>query len=501
MKKESPQPKSFIVKLLYKIDLPNWLLILLAVVLILRIPSFFEPYSYGDEMIYLTLGNAIRRGITIYKDIYDNKPPLIYLMAGVAGSLFWFKVILAFWNLVTIALFWHFAQALFPGKDRLHKYATTIFAILTTIPLLEGNIVNAELFMIGPIIAAFLILIKKKLTAKNLVFSGILFSIAALFKIPAAFDLPTIIVFWLITQGLNKENIKNVFKNTLFLAVGFIIPFILVSIWLYTRGALKDFIQAALMQNVGYLSSWRPTATKVPFLVKNAPLLIRAGIVALGSAILLIFRKKLSKQFIFITLWSLFTLFAVTLSERPYPHYLIQTVAPLSLLFGMLFTEKSLEQSFVIIPLTLTFLVPVYYKFWYYSSTPYYLRFVRFATGMISKDKYLTEYGSNVPRNYQIAEFLTQSTLPSDKVFITGDSSVIYALSQRFPPGKYVADYHINDFSSKEEEAKIIIKEKPKFIIVLPEANSFPQIMSFLKQSYIQVSEIEGAQIWLLTSH
>ena len=100
-------------KFLNKLHLPHWLTILLAVVLVLRIPSFFEPFSYGDEMIYLALGEAIRRGIPLYKGIHDNKPPLLYILAAVAGNVFWFRVILTAWNLVTIVLFWHLMGVLF----------------------------------------------------------------------------------------------------------------------------------------------------------------------------------------------------------------------------------------------------------------------------------------------------------------------------------------------------------------------------------------------------
>jgi len=100
-------------KLLDKLHTPKWLFWLLVVVLILRIPSFFEPYSYGDEMIYLTLGEAVRRGIPLYKAIHDNKPPLLYPTAAVAGNLFWFKAILAFWHAVCVYLFWKLSEVFF----------------------------------------------------------------------------------------------------------------------------------------------------------------------------------------------------------------------------------------------------------------------------------------------------------------------------------------------------------------------------------------------------
>lgn len=200
---------------LHELDIPNWLLIFLAVLLILRIPTLFEPYSYGDEMIYLTLGEGIKQGKVLYRDIHDNKPPLLYILAAISGSVFWFRALLAFWNIVTVILFWKLIKALFPKNRKISDVATVIFGILTTIPLWEGHVANSEMFMIGTTIAGFLVLLTKKLNFKNLLFAGFLFSLSSLFKIPAAFEVPTIIIYWLITEERKKGWFKKIFKNSL----------------------------------------------------------------------------------------------------------------------------------------------------------------------------------------------------------------------------------------------------------------------------------------------
>ena len=479
---------------------PKWLFALLLVVLVLRIPSFFEPYSYGDEMIYLTLGEGIRQGVPLYSGIHDNKPPLLYILAAIAGSLFWFKAILAIWHLATVFLFWKLSEALFPKKLKLQKVATVIFAILTTIPLLEGNIVNAELFMIGPIIGAFLILITRKLNFKNLFSAGILFSVATLFKVPASFDVPAIVFLWLATSKLNKKNVRQIAVNTFYLAVGFLTPIAATLAWYALRGALNEYATAAFLQNVGYLSTWRPGDVAKPFLERNGPLILRAAIVGVGLAVLYWKKRVLSKQFIFLTAWLLFSLFAVTLSERPYPHYLIQSVAPISLLLAILFTKKSSEQSLVIIPLLVAFFTPVYFKFWYYPTTPYYTRFIKFASRQISKDEYLASFGGNVLRNYKIADYITRLTRKEEKVFVWGDSPPVYALSRRLPPGKFVADYHMLDYSSPEETIATLKSDMPTFIVVLPNAPDFPELNFFLRSNYGQTEVIEKAVIWRLLS-
>jgi hypothetical protein len=249
---------------------------------------------------------------------------------------------------------------------------------------------------------------------------------------------------------------------------------------------------------VGYLSSWRPDDVQRSFLDKNMPLLIRASFVFVGHIILFLRRKKLSKQFIFISSWLLLSLFAVTLSERPYPHYLIQSIPAVSLLLGMFFSLKNFEQVLVIIPLTLFVFVPYYFNFWRYPTVPYYQNFIKFATGKINKETYLSTFGSHVPRNYKIADFLVSSTKKSEKVFIWGDGSSIYAISRRLPPGKYVADYHIRDFSSPEETINNLRVDMPSFIIVLPETEYFAELNSFINTNYVLVETIEDAEIWKL---
>ncbi|KKP47601.1 MAG: hypothetical protein UR39_C0003G0006 [Candidatus Woesebacteria bacterium GW2011_GWA1_33_30] len=447
-------------------------------------------------MIYLALGEGVRQGIPLYSGLHDNKPPLLYLTAAIAGNLFWFKVILSFWSLITVYGFWKLVNFLFPNKNTLHKVSTVIFGLLITLPLLEGNTVNAELFMIGPIIFAFWIILSKVNNFKNLFLAGVLFSVASLFKIPAAFDILGIVIFWLIFT--KKDGIENFVIKSFYLFLGLIIPIGLTFIWYYFAGSFKEYLIAAYLQNFGYVSSWQRSGVKATFLVKNGPLLIRAGIMFIGFLSLWLSRKKLSKNFIFVTAWLLATLFAVTLSERPYPHYLVQAVAPISILLGILITNKTIEQSLTVIPLALAFFVPFYYKFWYYPTSTYFQRFINFSLGKIDKQTYFNGFSPNLNTNYKLADFLQKSVQKSEKIFVWGnDSAAIYSLSKRLPPFKYVADYHINDFASKEEIIKTLEKEKPKFIVITSNSFQFPELNRFLNQKYYIISEIDSSQIWL----
>jgi len=461
--------------MLNKLHLPNWLVGILALVLILRIPSFFEPYYYGDEMIYLTLGQGIRQGVALYSGIYDNKPPLLYLAATVAGNLFWFKAILTFWSMAAIIAFWKLTKS---------KIASFIFALLITLPLLEGNTVNAEPFLIGLNILAFFFLLTQKLSVRNLILAGSFFGLATLFKVPAAFDIPAIILYWLITQGL--KNWRKIVKNTLYLTIGFLIPIFFTFGWFLIGGSLIDYVKAAFLQNIGYVSSWE---IKIPFIA-------RVGATAVFVSLLALVRRKISKEFLFACLWLTFSLFAVTLSQRPYPHYLIQSAAPIAILLAMLFIKKNKEQVLVIIPLTIALFIPVYYKFYHYDTFAYYQRFINFAVGKIDKDSYFASFSPDVKRNYEIADFLTKSSFPAERVFVWDtDSPTIYALARRLPPVKFVADYHVNDYFSRAGLAEELNNNTPGFIILTSD-HPFPEIMDLIHKEYILIAQIENADIY-----
>jgi len=76
------------------------------------------------------------------------------------------------------------------------------------------------------------------------------------------------------------------------------------------------------------------------------------------------------------------------------------------------------------------------------------------------------------------------------------DSATVYALSRRLPPIKYVVDYHINDYSNKNEAAKQIETNLPKFIILTAQY-PYPELGGLVKEKYILIQQIEDASIYV----
>ena len=104
------------------------LLILLLLLIVLRLPNFLEPYWYGDEAIYLTIGTAMKQGALLYKDIIDHKTPLIYYLAMVPSQVH-FRLLLTFWMIASTTAFYYVALRLLKSL-KVTVFSTLLFVLL-----------------------------------------------------------------------------------------------------------------------------------------------------------------------------------------------------------------------------------------------------------------------------------------------------------------------------------------------------------------------------------
>ena len=414
----------------------------------LLFPALFEPLSYGDECIYMTLGNAFRKGLVFYRDIHDNKPPLLYLLAALSfGHFYLFRLFAIVANLLHFLVIYLFLEKITP-KKWLRLIASLLFVFLMII--FEGRVSNGEIFMTLPFTFAVYLLFTspRKNDLKWGMILGVLASIGFLFKVPIAFDFLAVVFafFFLPLFPLGKQKILSLKKNNTFkgILLGFVTP-ILLSIFYYSaKGAFTPYVRSALLQNIGYLSSWEGG---------GHGLLIRGTILLFLTGAIVFFRKKISFPLALFSLWFCFALFGALLSGRPYPHYLIEVTPPFVLLFATSIEEfLKTKKIFAFVTLggaVFLFLFSYFhFHFWWYPQLPYYQNFLSFISRKINRRQYFAFWGNQVNRNYLLAKFIRESTTPKERIFVWGgEAACIYALSQRLPPGRYTVNYHIYDFN------------------------------------------------------
>ncbi|MFZ2152680.1 MAG: hypothetical protein WAV41_01315 [Microgenomates group bacterium] len=473
----------------------RFFIILFLIFVLLRLPSLFEPYWYGDEGIYLVLGQAIRRGLVLYTQIHDNKPPTLYYLAALAQTVFGFRLLLALFMAGAYYYFYLLSNKLLSSK--LSQVSCFLFLVLTSIPLIEGNIANAEVFMLLPTIAGIYYFLYSHSSFKFLV-SGLLLGFAFTIKIPVVVEFG-FLGLWLLIN--NKNNIYSTLKNLFFFSLGFIFPFTLYFIYFYFKGALSDFVFASILQNFGYLSSWQTgthsgTAT-------NSGLIIRAVtlLVFWGTTYYLYLKKYLTKNTYLILFWFSATIFGALLSARPYPHYLIQVTPPLCLLILAIFDSKLHPKiRYFILFLCFVFCVLIFrFKFYAYPVFSYYKNYYSHLTSLSSRS-YRNYFGSRVDDTYQISQYLKDNTSPNDKIFVWADEPYIYALSSRLPVGRFTVAYHIVDFNQYLPTYNQLIVDFPKVIVTFPMNNRpYPELERLLKLYYHPDASIGDSTIYFRT--
>ena len=467
---------------------------------ILRLPSIIEPNWYGDEGIYQVIGIAINKGRLLYSQIWDNKPPLLYTTYALFnGDQFQVRLFSLLVGVLTVGAFFNLAKLLFK-QLKASIISTLFFVLFFATPLLEGNIANAENFMLLPItIAGFLIYsgsqnIKYKiLNTKYLTQAacGILLGIAFLFKIVAVFDFFAFCVFLVVINAPDKfpqsfSKIKSFLKieirSILPIILGFILPIVITFIYFLLTNSFPDFTRAVFSSNVGYVG-W-----KNKFIIPQGFLIVK--LILLASVALFIFlkRKYIDKASMFVVLWFSFSLFNTFFSGRPYTHYTLVLLPSFCLLIGLVIaTVKSYSRNILLaILICSTFLTIKTFKPNLNKTIRYYENVFSFLINKKDVVSYQSFFDQKTPRDYEIASFIKTHTSGKDNIFIWGDSAQIYALSGKLPPGKYTVSYHIKQYKSGYADTQADLNlASPKYIITLPESRAFPFNLSRYSTKFV----------------
>ena len=431
---------------------------------ILRLPSLFEPLWYGDEGIYQVIGNSLNNGKLLYAEIFDNKPPLLYWLYSIFNSdQFTIRLVSLIFGVLSLGAFFLLSKKLFANnRQRIHFVTTFIFAVLFGLPTLEGNIANAENFMLLPILASAFFVVNQK----KYFLAGLLLGIAFLFKIVAIFDFAAFFIFYFI---INFNSLKKEVKLFRFV-VGFFLPLIAVTLFFISNGTFIDFVKAALIANISYVS-WGNKIGSLPFL-----LILKLILLVGFNLYIFAKRKTLNTASLFILIWFAFSIFNTLFSQRPYTHYLLVLISSFSLMIGLILFDKKHQKTIAIIfiiallAITKTFGIPGFIK-----SISYYQNFISYVYGAKTMTQYQAFFDKNTPFDYEIARFIRPKIQKEDTIFVWGNNAQLYQLVGVVAPTKYVVAYHISSSTDGVISTKSAIeKTKPKFIVVMSNEKTIP---------------------------
>ena len=386
--------------------------------------------------------------------------------------------------------FYFLSKRLFTNSKYASLVSTTIYSIVFGTRIIEGNIANAENFMLLPILAAaFLIFSSENLKKSKQIISyfsaGLLLSFAFLIKIVAVFDFMAF-GFFLFINSLKDFKNDLIYKLIPYI-LGFSIPVLATIFYFYITNNFKDFSDAFLVSNVGYVG------INNSFIIPQGFLIVKAGALALFLLFILWKRNKFSRNILFILIWFSFSLFNAFFSQRPYTHYLIMLLPAFSLMIGAIIEYKK-ERLTLSTYLLIAFLAVTFVFDFKGQLFKYYENFTLFLTGNIDAKTYQAFFDGNTPRDYEIANYIKANTNNKDKIFIWGNNAQVYKLAEKTPIVRYTVAYHITFFpSGVSDMEKAINKQKPKLIVIMPNVNtSYPLALD----DYVEKINLDGAKIY-----
>lgn len=510
------------------------LLIAGLALILLRIPNWFEPYWYGDEAIYLTIGNGLRQGKLLYADIVDHKTPLIYYLAMTPDQV-WFKLILAVANIISLVAIYAILQKWI--KERwLRWIGLAVFTWLTAVPWLEGHIANAELLLMAPILVALAILVHNKLSSwRASAAAGALVGLAILLKVPAIFD-GAAVAAWLWFSAWRQVRpqphftikgygqrwlnvLAQVWRPAIVFAAAMLAVIICSVIYYYLRGSSTDYLNFGLLYNFKYAASWQPDVQN--WLAKLfIPLSGKIIFLFLFVAVLQVGINYLSTPQQVVLLWLGLALVGANLSNRPYPHYLQQLVPAFSLWVVLyasaisnllhhlttkgIFSAKT-KSDFNILSTTIWLifsgatvgfcaLVITQLNFSAYPIKDYYQNWWQLVTKQQDWHSYANKFNYLMADNYAAAKII--ATNQPEQIFIWGTNPMLYALTNTSPTGKFTVAFHIHDLQAYAETLQAAIAKEPKFVVVMKKESPLPGLDDWLITNYTLHTEFDNFYLY-----
>jgi len=250
------------------------LLVVSALPVLFLMPLFNAPFE-RDQGLYGVIARGWMQGAVPYRDLWDNKGPMLFLWYVAAFKLLGEGVVAprllaALGTAAAVPFVWDSARILLgPRKGLL---AALFFAIAFANPFLQAN-ANAEILMLCPLAAGFWAFARGSRGGSQLWFAlaGVLTALAALTKQAAAGPLAGY-GFWLAVLALRRpaERPRHV-RSMLMLAAGVALGLLPFVVYFAVNGALYDFFYATVKFNILF-SGGNPVILKlIPTLILDPP--------------------------------------------------------------------------------------------------------------------------------------------------------------------------------------------------------------------------------------
>jgi hypothetical protein len=424
-----------------------------------------------DSGVFLYMGWRFLNGDIPYRDVWDHKPPLIYFVDAL-GLTFTPNSLWGVWILQIIFIFFTllFIYKLLDSEFGIYAaLAGTIVLTSGLLTILEKGNITEEYSLVFQALAFWLFANawKKDFPIRTSFWIGLLGGFAFNFKQTTIGIWMTYALFLLAIRLLSR---KSPLSDLLSFSAGWLIPSLVLVIFLASQNALADYWEQAFLYNFVYIGKHEGIRSLIPVFIKGFAYLRNGWVLYLsmlgwlaGVGYVWFQRKQLLAEvhpLILIALVNLpIEVFLITISGRSILHYYLTPLPVMAILAGILV---------YIAPLLIN-KIPLLAAQEMKKLIPGILLAV-VLIGQFGQVKYYSEYVRVLSDNdyAPVIDYVTKNTEAGDQILIIGAESVVNFLTRREAPTRYVYQYPLALLGRRpmfEEYFNQILENKPVLIV------------------------------------
>ena len=419
---------------------------LALLVILVRLPSLFEPRWYSDDGFFTTVAWAMARGLPLYSGVFDNSPPVIYWLYRLLqtlGSLEHHYVV----QLIATAAATMAALLTFEVSRRVlplwpSALAGALTGLALSLPVLDGDLLNVELAALPFFLGALLLAFSRRGTL--VLASGCLLGLAIATRPSFALDACALAVPLLASSDrLRRLSLA---------ASGLALTGAAVAAALAGQGSLVPYLTVVVPADHAYLV-WSNGGTLIP-------LLVRLGALAAAAAIGL--RLATTPAGRLAAVWLPAALAATSLAPRELTHYSHEAIPALAFAAAMAVGRVRRRwlavvpaalavlggaEAALILPAQQTALLngtnpprPLLHNFSYQNLPAYYSNWFEFAFAGEPAVAYADRFPGSPAADRSEAAFLKGQPGSADaRLIVLGDRPWLYVESGMLPGSPYIA--------------------------------------------------------------
>lgn len=486
-----------------------FLLGLFLVPILLYLPFAGAPFE-RDEGVYATIAQGVLNGQVPYRDLFDNKPPLVYLWYAFSFTLFGESVfaprIVAaiFLSLTTLALF-NQARMVLPMPAA--RLAAGLFAISTGLPWVALH-ANTEAYMLLPLVSSlmFFTIGMKDGQLRWFVIAGMLAGLAMATKQVAMWNLLALAMVSLIWHARTIESQLRALAPTAALFAGCLLSLAAVALPFTLTGSLDDLIYANLSYNwlyINFLSYAERLANFGYGLLFFSAVAAPFAVGALAGLVVIWRRRSAATDYVLI-LWAVASAIGVASGGRFFPHYFLQLMPSAAVLTGVVIYDRFVNGNDRVLSrpawMIALFLIIVSVG----TTTVLYLAPQQAEQQVVSSVYHQKEWEAS---SQELGEYIKARTGPEDPIFNYGRESQLYFYADRPPAIRNFYDWALEyDDTLLARVIADLEVARPIYFIDSAQAPLFedwgaahpPELRQFLNENYEYAGRIYFADVYRL---